>query len=1249
MSAYKEFTVSPRLSTGPIATRLSSGALLLAMLLCRAAVAQEVPVDVPVDGLPFSSVVDNSSYVGQTPLRVALRTRGYGEETTETALGTHWATPLTSGLAFIDGQFRVGNSDTDFSVNLGGGFRWRNDDFFGGSPRIFGVSFWYDGEDTKLDNYFNQLGVSFERLGPAVDLRLNANIPLEDTKQGDRVTFTGDTVFTGNTIAQGTLVDSDVALRVVDFEIAPRLFNLNAWFYAGGYQMDGVGISEFGEKGGVRGYITNDLVLDVGVTDDDQFGTNTIVQVIWTPGRVTADPSSWSHNIDDRMREQVYRNAYVAVDQEVTAGTATLTDATGEAFRVVHVDSTAAAGGDGTIERPLNNLNDINGNSQVGDIVLAHSGSTFTGQSATIKDAQRFLGEGNNQNHTIVTSELGQINLPASSPGAIAGIRPIIQNSSAPAAVVLNGGNDSVENLAQIEVSNFTVTGGTRGIFSPTGVGGVNINHLAISNTTGDGIELTELTETLADNSTRVRFTPTITDVTFDNIGGDDVDLNVTTAEPATTPISEAIVLSDITSTNGDGVGIRLTETKRAATITDFNWNGSTTGEGALRIQNTLSTGTVTMNGTNTITGGVVGVAGEGYAINVASGTATHTVTGTTITNTGGDSIVFDDGVSATAFTAGMNFTGRIEQTANNASILSVAGGHDGNLTFTELTANAGVINATTGDGLQFNDADGVYTFNDLVNIVGTSSAINVVNDSSGVITMTDATITNTTGDAITFDGGTANLSLTGKVTQTANNASILSVTGGHDGTLAFTERTAAAGVINATTGDGLQFNNADGAYTFNDSVILNGGDAGIDVSNGSSGTFTFSDAANAITNPTGNAVDIQGSDAIFTYNGAISTNNASGRPVLIQNNTGGSITFNSTVTSTDDGILIQGNSGGTARFVGQVTLNTATQNGVTIQNNTGGTTRFDNLAITTTTGAGFFATTNTGTSAIEVTGAGNTITTTTGTGLSLNDTIVGPNNIVFQSVNVNGATNAIFLNGVTGGTVTVNGGTVSNTTGDAVSINNTASVTLNGMVINTSAGDGVHFTQNTGTSRLSINNLQISGTAGEGISMLVNGAATTSNLAIDNSQVTNTSGDNAIQLNTNGGLKTVNLLVEDSTFNGNSAVIPTAEFIADGSTNLNATVLNNNFNNPTGSAYVMTANNAATAVRLSLFDNNAVGNGTNDYFLNQTAGTFSVEDFTAPPAPVGQTTADRNSGTINTTGTITNDLGNIPTPENPD
>ena len=53
------------------------------------------------------------------------------------------------------------------------------------------------------------------------------------------------------------------------------------------------------------------------------------------------------------------RNDYVALSQSTATGGTPLTDADGNPFRVTHVDSDAAPGGDGTFERPLNNLNDI--------------------------------------------------------------------------------------------------------------------------------------------------------------------------------------------------------------------------------------------------------------------------------------------------------------------------------------------------------------------------------------------------------------------------------------------------------------------------------------------------------------------------------------------------------------------------------------------------------------------------------------------------------------------------------------------------------------------------------------------------------------------------------------------------------------------------------------------------------------------------------------------------------------------------
>src|SRR4029079_18248108 len=121
----------------------------------------------------------------------------------------------------------------------------------------------------------------------------------------------------------------------------------------------------------------------------------------------------------------------------------------------------------------------------------------------------------------------------------------------------------------------------------------------------------------------------------------------------------------------------------------------------------------------------------------------------------------------------------------------------------------------------------------------------------------------------------------------------------------------------------------------------------------GSSGTFNFADSGNAITSPTGEAVDIEGSNAIFTYSGAITSNNADA--VKIATNTGGSVTFNSTIDSTH-GILINANTGGSCAFAQRVSL-TGTANGVQITNTTGGSAQFSDIDITKTgAGTGFVA-----------------------------------------------------------------------------------------------------------------------------------------------------------------------------------------------------------------------------------------------------------------------------------------------------
>jgi hypothetical protein len=428
--------------------------------------------------------------------------------------------------------------------------------------------------------------VSFESLGEQIDFRANANIPLENEKSGDIVIDTGEVTYFQNFLSIGTLIPSDVALRIVDFEVAPRIFDLNAWVYAGGYQMDGNDVSDMGAKGGVRGYVTNDLAVDLGVQNDDTFGTNTVFQIIWTPGRTGAGPTSWIHTLADRMREQVYRNTYVATTQVNRVGTDNLTNVDGEDIRIVHVDFTSTAPGDGTFENPYTSLTSANDpGSQPGDIILVHAqngANVYNGQSINLQDEQRLLGEGGGIEHEVVTQQMGTVILPPTFANALNATRPTLQNAPG-VAVTLAGTAFESENFSQMEVSNFDITGGTNAVKSgANGVAAVNINNLHITSTTGNAIELAAMTQTLENGTTRSRFAPTIDEIEFDNVGGDDILLTSTTSE---TTIVHSTAISNIESDNGNGVGINLVQNQRAATINNFDWDGGTTGDGALRIQ----------------------------------------------------------------------------------------------------------------------------------------------------------------------------------------------------------------------------------------------------------------------------------------------------------------------------------------------------------------------------------------------------------------------------------------------------------------------------------------------------------------------------------------------------------------------------------------------------------------------------------------------------------------------------------------
>lgn len=889
-----------------------------------------------------------SGYLG-AHMRARYNTRSYGQTRGNLDLGTAKFYDDGNGVWFADGQVTM-NDDAGMGYNVGLGYRFLTLPLLPGSfdkEKIAGISVWSDGNATINDNFFTQVGVSLEYLGENWDMRSNISVPLEDTKYGS-FTETGELTFAGNFLARETIAGVDEALGVAEFELARRLLDLDAWAFADVYSLYGENTDTVGAKVGVRGYVLPDLSLSMAIAEDDVFGTNAVFNMTWFIGRTRGNVSncSWAYQ---RLREPVLRNDYIAIAQSTIRGGNTVTgdvngDGTSEQIGIVHVDSTAAEGGDGSFESPLNELDDVFDNSTGNSIVLVHGGSNFDQDNAVLRDGQRLLGEGGGINHTVAVDGLGTVSLPETAPGARDGAIPTVTNTM---------GDVITLGTRTAEVSNFSINGGDRAIVSPMGTTGANLNNLQIANTTGNGIELTPastLTTPGDEDTRRVDFSPNISNVTFSNVGGDDINMNADAGLAATVPVTENIVISDVTSTGGQGIGINLSGNSSVATISDYSHDGGNASAGGVLI--TDATGAVSMADATIRNQG-------GFGVRFANNTnaAAHNLNNVTIEETANTAFDIVGG------TADIDFTGSITQ-SQNATTVAVSDGHTGTVNFFESVANAGVVNATNGDGLQFNNADGDYTFAGGVTLNGGDAGIDMIGDTDGTITLTEATITNPTGTAVNIDGGNGSLTYTGSITQnnavtTLNVQNHSSDAGEGNATVDF-NGVNGADVITANNGLGLQFNNADGTYRFNDGVVMdgsaNGADTALDIIGDSSGTFTFDDAT--ITDPTGTAITVAGGSANLNYTGTVTQSNNqdalevsgghNGTMVFVAGTAGGNV-----ISATNGDGLQFNNADGDYSFNDGVVLNGGNA-GIDIVADSDGTFTFDEARVTNPSGVAF-------------------------------------------------------------------------------------------------------------------------------------------------------------------------------------------------------------------------------------------------------------------------------------------------------
>ncbi len=429
------------------------------------------------------------------------------------------------------------------------------------------------------------------------------------------------------------------------------------------------------------------------------------------------------------------------------------------------------------------------------------------------------------------------------------------------------------------------------------------------------------------------------------------------------------------------------------------------------------------------------------------------------------------------------------------------------------------------------------------------------------------------------------------------------------------------------TTGTALDLGNGTANAAFN-AVSSSGGTHNVNLSN-LAGTLTAN--GGALSGSTGTAFNVDQGTANITYAGSITSGV---RTVSITNRTGGTATLSGAISETGTGIYLNANTGSTITFSG---------------------------AITASTGANpAFAATGGGT--VNATGAGSTLTTTTATALNVANTTIGASGLTFQSISagtsVSGPASGIVLaNTGSSGGLTVNGGTIQNTTSHGVSLTSTFSPSFIGLIVKNTAGSGVKGTQVTSFSFVngSIDNTGTGGGADESSIAFNTAVSGTENNVSGTLTITGNSLTNALWHGVD--IQNFSGTLDNANISGNTITSATTTTASKGSgirlqalgsasttaSVTKATIASNVITNfPSGAGILAQGGNANAAGPAATFG--IAGSGTNVISItgNQIAGQSNANKMGT--SAIIATVFGKGQGNfdVSSNGTSTNPLTNI-------
>jgi len=858
------------------------------------------------------------------------------------------------------------------------------------------------------------------------------------------------------------------------------------------------------------------------------------------------------------------------------------------------------------------------------------------------------------------------------------------------AATLSNSGGTEVVTLAdgnQVRDFNLSTSGAVDGI-AGNGFTGATISNLALANTGADAFDFTNAAGTVTINNASatnsagngLRVSGGNATYAFNNVDisdtatGRSVDISTTTGGSASFDVNSAITNSSGSGLLIDNIGGNVTfnggvsvtgATSDALTATNLNAN-SVNFNGALGIATTTGNGITASGGTlNVASTGTTISAGTGSAIDLSNLTVGNgsggALTFNSLSSSGGangialsnvnatNGLTINNATLASNTTAGLNVngvTGTLNINAANIDAtgvgLAIAGTNgtlnignsgagldiDSGTTGVSINQNAGTVNLGTG-------ASGLFAVDGTSGAGVTLAGAGTVNFGTGGGTANIAQTADTGGTAFQATGGSVDANYAGSITL-ASNTGLVSVLGGHNGTLTFSGALSNSAATNATQ---LNFNNADGTYNFDGTVNVDttaGTGIGIDVAATSNAAIDF-DNTLTIATASGNALQMAGTGSLDVSGGSLDVDATTGTGI---NQSAGAILLSDTTSvrasSTGTGINASGGTFAVANGAGTAEVISASGQGLLLSN------------VTTGTGGVTFDTINAG-------GGANGIALT-----NINTT----NGLTISSATLAGNTTAgLNINGVTG-TLNINAANI-NATGVGLAIagtNGTLNIGNGGTGLDIDGGTtGVSINQTSGTVNLGTGGsgvFAVDGTSGAGVTLAGSGninigtgggSATIGNTATTTGTAIATTGGNAtfnyagnisnsigrlldVQ-NTTGGSITVTggtitdsgtgILVQNAA--GNTA-ITNAALTQSSATSVTLNGNSGNFTMTNGSV----TNSGATGVAV-LIDNTSGTNNFTGTNLTQTSGRL---------IDIGATTGPTAGSITFSGGTLTSSVG---------